>query len=141
MIQVHSEERLLILILRSIDWSGYQIPRRLLFHWGSNPSVSWDWWIDPNTSTYLVREEFKHMNIFSSFHPSPGYDWETIWPLWYPAWTYHYGPFNGDPYRKWQLIYERAETRANRRLRKKSMKAARAQGMKKGDQMPGAWPT
>lgn len=148
MIQVHSEERLLILILRSIGSTNFQIPRKLLFHWGSNPSVSWDWWIDPDSSTYLVREEFKHTSILLDHWETPWDDWETIWPLWYPAWASHYGPwtyhngsFDGDRHRKWYLIHERAEERANRRLRKKSMKAARAQGMKKGDRMPGAWPT
>ena len=84
------------------------------------------------------------MNIFPFYYLSLGHDWETIWPLWYPAWDYHdgpWGPVDGDRHRKRQLIHERAEERANRRLRKKSMKAARAQGMKKGDRMPGAWPT
>ena len=143
MIQVHSEERLLILILRSIDWSGYQIPRRLLFHWGSNPSVSWDWWIDPDSSTYLVREEFKHTNMLLDHWATPWDDWETEWPLRYPAWSDRYCPdlYNGFRTPEWKLINELAQERANRRLKKKLIKAARAQGMKKGDRMPGAWPT
>ena len=82
------------------------------------------------------------MNIFPFYPPPMAHDWETIWPLWYPAWTFSYGSFDCDDcHRKWHLIHERAEERANRRLRKKSMKAARAQGMKKEDRMPGAWPT
>ena len=81
------------------------------------------------------------MNIFPFYDRDLGYDWETIWPLWYPAWTYRYGPFDGDHYQKRQLLTEPVQERANRRLKKKSMKAACAQGLKKRDRMPGAWPT
>ena len=145
MIQVQSEERLLILILRSIDSPRYQIPRRLLFHWGSNPSVSWDWWIDPDSSTYLVREEFKHTDILLDHWETLQLrdDWKTVWPLRYPVWCDRYcpHPYNGSPTPAWKLINEPAQEPPNRRLKKKLMKAARAQGMKKGDRMPGAWPT
>lgn len=37
------------------------------------------------------------------------------------------------------IDYKRAQERANRRMKKKSMKAARAQGFKRQDRMPGAW--
>ena len=80
------------------------------------------------------------MNIFPFYDPDLVYDWETIWPLGYPACAHRYGPFDGDHYQKRQLLIELAQERANRRLRKKSMKAARAQGLKKRDRMPGAWP-
>ena len=38
---------------------GYDSPRRLLFELGDHPSVSWDWWNDPASSTFILREEFK----------------------------------------------------------------------------------
>ena len=117
----------------------YDNPRQLLFHWGSNPTVSWDWWIDPNSSTYLLRDEFKHFDIFGDSW------WVTseslLWPLVYPEWTtYNRGYTDHREDLKWQLLYDRAQERANRRLKKKSMKAVRAQRLKKRDRMPGAWP-
>ena len=65
------------------------------------------------------------------------YDWDELWPLRYPAWSKSHGIRDDD----WQLRYDRAQERANRRLMKKAMKAARAQGLKKRTRMPGAWPT
>ena len=105
-------------------------PRRLIFHWGSSPSISWEPWIEPNSSTYLVREEFKHTVILPPSYGELCFDPETTWPLTYPAWAYGL---------EWQPR-DRARERANRRLKKKSMKAARAQGLKKRERMPGAWP-
>ena len=67
--------------------------------------------------------------------------WKEVWPLRYPEWSdflrYRWGDID-DP--EMQLLHERAQERANRRWEKKSMKAARAQGLKKRDRMPGAWP-
>ena len=71
--------------------------------------------------------------------------WEEQWPLRYPESSDYIRLFGGridDP--ELQLLHERAQERAqeraNRRWEKKSMKAARAQGLKKRDRMPGAWP-
>ena len=115
-------------------------PCQLVYQWGSNPSVSWDWWIDPNSFASLVREEFKYMDIL-------GWDyrrwdeWEKMWPMIYPAWSDYIrctGGYVDDP--ELRLPHELAQERANRRWEKKSMKAARAQGLKKRERMPGAWP-
>ncbi|CAD6581412.1 MAG: hypothetical protein ASARMPRED_000606 [Alectoria sarmentosa] len=114
---------------------GWYIPRQLVYHWGSSPSVSWDWWIDPESSTYLVREEFKHMDHLRWDSSSSWYSWESLWPMGYPAWE-----IDLQRHRYEGIDYKRAQERANRRMRKKSMKAARAQGLKSRDQMPGAWP-
>lgn len=117
----------------------YDNPRQLIYQWGSNPSVSWNWWIDPNSSTYLVRKEFRHMNLLSRDYSLVWNKWENLWPFRYPAWFNHCAhPEDDTTY--WQALFERAQERANRRIQKKSMKAARAQGWKKRDQMPGAWP-
>ena len=68
-------------------------------------------------------------------------EWEDLWPLSYPAWSDSYEFFEDSVIRlKRQPLYERAQERANRRWEKKSMKAARAQGLEKRDRMPGAWP-
>ena len=115
-------------------------PRQLIYQWGSNPSVSWDWWIDPHSRASLVREEFKHMDILGWDHSSWD-EWEVRWPLRYPAWSDYIRCFEGcidNP--TLRLPHELAQERANRRWEKKSMKAARAQGLKKRNRMPGAWP-
>ena len=130
-IHIGLEEAMLTLNAR-IDTSRYENPRQLIYHWGSNPSVSWDWWIDPGSSTYLVREEFKHMNIMRdniSWHYWEA--WEARWPIVYPA----------PDYLDRMTHFERIQERAYRRMNKKSIKAARAQGLKKRDRMPGAWPS
>ena len=127
----------------------YHVPRQLKFHFGTNPSVWWDWWIDPESSTYLVREEFKRMCITSEDSRwNPWYDWKAFWPLSYPPWSdkvwYTKSVNSTHPSKK--ELYDRAQQRANtqqranRRLRKKASKAARAQGLKKRHPMPGAWP-
>lgn len=115
-------------------------PRQLIYQWGSTPSISWDWWIDPSSSTYLIREEFKYMSMLCEEFLTPPNDWATLWPLRYPAWSDHYQCYESidESYRR--LLYELAQERANRRWEKKMLKAARAQGLKKQDRMPGAWP-
>ena len=115
--------------------------RQLIYHWGSHPSVSWNWWINPDSSTYLVRDEFRHMTSLFDHNLFRWYEWEESWPLRYPAWSDHYKEAeNSITYGNRKPLYDRAQERANRRMEKKSMKLARAQGFRKRDQMPGAWP-
>ena len=119
----------------------YDIPRQLVYRWGRNPSVSWDWWIDPESSTYLVRKEFKHMTSPSHYHDPPWLEWEIYWPWSYPAWfidpnSLHRNYISSQD----RQLYDRAQERANRRLKKKTMKWARAQGLTNRDRMPCAWP-
>ena len=111
-----------------------------MYRWVSIPFVSWDWWIDPDSSTYLVREEFKYMAILSGDRYVRWTEWEDLWPLRYPAWYDHEGYYCPGEVSNLQSLYERAQERANRRLKKKAMKGARAQGFKKRNRMPGAWP-
>ncbi len=119
----------------------YDNPRQLTYYWETNPSISWDWWIDPNSSTYLVREEFKHMDLLGPDCLIPWNHWEALWPLRYPAWSDHFSDYEHDSiYSRRKPLYDRAQERANRRMKKKSMKAACALGFKKCDKMPGAWP-
>lgn len=104
------------------------IPRQLMFFWGSSPYVSWDWWIDPDSPISLVCEEFKHMAL-----SSPDYrglwdegegKWKESWPFTYPA--SHLDP----PYERAHTLYERAQERFNRRAKKRFNKLARAQGFR-----------
>ena len=119
----------------------FVIPRQLIYQWGSNPSVSWDWWIDPNSCAYLVREEFKHLDILGPDFEWPWNEWTLSWPLRFPAWSDHFQSYELPSTRsERQPLYDLAQKRANRRWEKKAMKAVRAQGLKKRDRMPGAWP-
>ena len=65
----------------------------------------------------------------------PWYPWESLWPMGFAAWEKDFSIHGYEG-----IDYKRAQERADRRMRKKSMKAARAQGLKRRDQMPGAWP-
>ena len=118
----------------------FVIPRQLIYQWGSNPSVSWDWWIDPNSCAYLVREEFKQLDISGPDFEWGWDEWEKSWPLRFPACTDRQGYELPSAQSERQPLYDLAQKRANRRWEKKSMKAARAQGLKRRDRMPGVWP-
>ena len=116
-------------------------PRQLIFHWRRNPSVSWDWWIDPTSSAFLVLEEFKNIDILRIYQRNLFDDWDISWPLSFPAWSDEVCLNYDDPDDPTQqTLYDRAQERANRRLKKKASKAARAQGLKSRHPMPGAWP-
>ncbi|KAM0794361.1 hypothetical protein BDR22DRAFT_695815 [Usnea florida] len=110
----------------------YDVPRQLIFHWESGPSVSWDWWIDPDSSASLVCEEFKNLIDIDNTLGWWG-EWEFQWPFRRPAWSV-------DLFDQDNELYERVQKRANRRRKKNLMKAARAQSHRKREKMPGAWP-
>ena len=110
----------------------YDVPRQLLFHWESGPSVSWDWWIDPDSPASLACEEFKHL-IDPKNIPGWWKEWEAQWPFEHPAW-------NNDLFDQDSELYELVQKRANRRIKKNLIKAARAQGLRKRVKIPGAWP-
>lgn len=76
-----------------------------------------------------------------------GHDWKHYWPLKYPAWDKPLGDWEDledrvdvDDLLNLKRRHERPQERANRRMKKKLMKVARAQGFRKRDRMPGAWP-
>ena len=113
-----------------------ETPRQLLFNWESGPSVSWHWWIDPDSSTSLVREEFKY--LLNADDPLIWWEgWKYSWPYRHPAWSQVLFDQDNELHER---AHERAQERANRRMKKKSMKSARAQGFGKREKMPGAWP-
>ena len=110
----------------------YDVPRQLLFHWKGGPSVSWDWWIDPDSSASLVREEFKNL-IDLNHTPVFWEEWKVHWPFIHPAWS-------NDLFDQDNELYERVQKRANRRMKKNLIKAAHARGLRKREKMPCAWP-
>lgn len=67
------------------------LPRRLSFELGCNPSVSWDWWIDPESPTFPLRTTFRDMTMLSFWHqPVPSGQWHETWPFVAPAWSWQY---------------------------------------------------
>ena len=63
---------------------GYDSPRKLYFELGDRPSVYWDWWIDPASSTSLLREEFKCLVTTSPDWLMIRKPWKESWPFVYP---------------------------------------------------------
>ncbi|KAF7506410.1 hypothetical protein GJ744_011764 [Endocarpon pusillum] len=122
---------------------GYGLPRVLTFVLDdSQPSVYWDWWVDPKSSTYFLRSEFKQMVMMSEDYVGV-YQFrqdEEMWPFTYPAWykddrvQYYYEWVMA----KWQRLHDIAQRRATRRLEKAHARAARLKGLRYPN-MPGAW--
>lgn len=129
------------------------LPRRLIFNFGKVPTFYTDWWVDPKSEGFLVCHEFRVMAnmidmiirtevetmlIDQNMIESPEYDayiksWQRAWPVTYAAWS--------KP--TWSRRERaRAQGRANRRWRKKALKAEKAKAKGTRDQtiMPGAWP-
>ncbi len=79
------------------------------------------------------------MDVLTDCHYVRWTEWEEVWPLRHPAWR-DFDRYNFHEVSDLQSLYRLAHQRANRRLKKKAMKAARAQGSKKRNRMPGAWP-
>lgn len=125
----------------SIALAGYDTPHKLLFQLGPNPSVSWDWWIDPDLPAYLLRHELRHMDILIRERPWFGDPWQEYWPFDFPEWSYARAPYEDDSsYSKWEEKLKLAGQRAERCMRKKAIKLARIQGTFRPSQMPGEWP-
>lgn len=130
---------------------GYDYPpRQLVFNLGEAPTVYADWWIDPECSTHLVRQEFKDTFIFT------GYDifmwdgwwgfeksrWKSVWPMSYPRWSDFLEPYmyHEEDWATWERLSARAQERADRRWQKKARRAAQRNGTRVHSSMPGAWP-
>ncbi len=130
------------------------LPRYMSIYWGNsrellfsfdeeNPRLSWDWWVDPASSTYLIRSTFKHMLMLSEVHGDP-VSWEENWPFryppWHEAWLDFYDPsyLDDEASIKWRQHRDTAHQRANRRLQKRHAKQMRRRGLKY-PRMPGAW--
>ena len=103
----------------------YDNERQLIFNFEERPTVAWDWWINPFSSTYLLRKEFTAMALCPRNSWLIMKPWRKAWPIRYPAWV------GDDPLssrnRKSQ---ELAEARSARKLVEKVAKRARAQRRK-----------
>ena len=119
---------------------GYANERKLVFDWGVHPTVSWDWWINPSSSTFLLRQEFKLMAIRSQ---SDGMlikrSWKETWPVILPVWS-ELHQYCGDASSR--AVYKKLLKRANNRTNvgKKARRMKRAERNKRRGKVPGAWP-
>jgi hypothetical protein len=119
-------------------------PRHMIFDISGRPRVYWDWWIDPQSPAYEVLEEFKN------FGPAAHNPCEN-------SWLATEGYEENAPYFYYQM-YERlvskdatiyyvekpehivAQRRFEKRMHKKAVKLAKAQGLcMKVHRIPGAW--
>lgn len=127
----------------------YYLPRQLVFRLEEAPTVHADWWIDPECSTFLVRQEFKDTDILTwndntmwgGWQLYDTTSWKRAWPIGYPRWSKCFEP--GDWMEEcatWKRLSKRAQERADQRWHKKARKAARLTGARVHSSMPGAWP-
>ena len=125
----------------STSLAGYDNPRQLVFDLGLNLIVSWDWWIDPGSSTHMLRKELRNMNLFVIDWGLESDQWEHHWPFHYSPWADGYEPWpaTNAAYPGWKRIRSLADERAHKRTRKKAIRLARVQGLKWSNTVPGAW--
>ena len=122
------------------EYDPFDIPRQLRFQFGGNPSVSWDWWIDPASSASLVRAEFNWLVGTSIGYSGIALPWEECWPFTYPKYyILDHGWMQGQSHSQIDALLLKQDHRATRRLSKKAAKLARAQSSKEAQIVPGAW--
>lgn len=125
------------------EWvvTEYAVPRKLQFKL-DGVGVSWNWWIDPDSSTFLIRTAFKEIAMSRWDLPYDSIGWRATWPFICPKWfDLAFRRHFPDLTRVWghRLLEEDIRARSERTLRKRRAKAARRGGLK-GSQIPGAWP-
>lgn len=100
-----------------------------------NLKVSWHWWIDPASETYILRDTFLDISM-SKFHfPSWQY-WQKFWPIMAPSWASKYR-FSRDRY---ESLWEWEKDWVAGATEKHAKKLARKAKTKKMPKIPGAWP-
>ena len=120
---------------------GYESERKLVFDLETRPTVSWDWWINPSSSTFLLREEFRVMAITPPDGLLIARPWEEAWPIRHPEWSeLHQFYGNAKSRRHYKDLLNLANKRAARREEKKARKTVRAQKSEWFFMVPGAWP-
>jgi hypothetical protein len=123
-------------------WLNWPDPReaKLYIHEEQPFSLSWDWWVDPQATAFIVCHEFRHFGRAEHF--VYGEDEQILsvesrfWPFIYPKWTI--GPSYWAREEDKELL-KRVEQRSDRRWQKKMIKEAKIQGAYKKPKMPGTW--
>lgn len=81
----------------SISSVGYDSPRKLFFQLDDHPSVFWDWWINPTSSTSILRKEIKCLVTTSPDCLRIARGCEEYWPLTYSKWSKLYLGYAQEP--------------------------------------------
>jgi hypothetical protein len=109
--------------------------------------ISWDWVFSLELGVFDVLNEFKHFGPTQHLVEDDYYD-SIIhgrgklhnWPYLYPDWIYcEYWEFGGNIDQNTSKVLKCARSRFERRQRKKALKLAKAQGLHRGPNIPGAW--
>ena len=129
---LHADQKFKILSPR-----GEADDRKLSFYFTDEPTVEWDWWINPEASASFLCNEFKHM-IRRFDYIIDESEWERTWPFLIPKWSAWLGCCSHSPDERKQII-ALANSRAARRAEKKRTKIARAEGTHRPTRIPGAW--
>lgn len=120
---------------------GYDNERKLVFDLGPRPSVTWDWWINPRSPAFLLRQEFKLMAISAPDWFLIARPWKDSWPIRHPIWSeLHQSYGNADSCKRREKLLKLAGMRTAKRLAKKAQKSGRPQIYEEPRKVPGAWP-
>lgn len=142
------KERMLHTPQSQLITSNRYHPKQLVIELGEIPTVSWRWWYDPSCSAYLFHEEFANWNIHhNDSDPWSRPKWTETWPFEYSKWDdpferfEEYIPYKGDQmYYEWKEHQDLAQSRAEKRLRKRAAKLGQLGGQEQNPPMPGGWP-
>jgi hypothetical protein len=121
------------------DWPDPQAIK-LYIHEEQPFSLSWDWWVDPQETAFIVCHEFRHFGRAEHF--VYGEDEYMLpveiryWPFIYPEWTLGFHEWATEE--DYELL-RRFQQRFDRRWQKKMIKEAKIQGTYKKPKMPGTW--
>ncbi len=128
--------------------------KQILTLWGESPdprtikldiyeekpfSLSWDWWLDPKETGFIVCHEFRYFGRAEHFIHGDSRLPEGLiyWPFIYPNWTVGLDGRWADE--EEMALLKRFQQRSNHRWQKKKIKQAKIQGIYKTSKMPGAW--
>jgi hypothetical protein len=97
--------------------------------------LSWDWWVDPKETAFIVLHEFRH---FGQAEDSICYEYNPLvyWPFIYSNWTFGLNEWASETDR---TLLKRFQQRSDHRWQKKMIKQAKIQGTYKKPKMPGTW--
>jgi hypothetical protein len=119
-------------------------PRHIIFDISGRPRVYWDWWIDPRSPAYEVLQEFRnfgpavHDISQNSFHCTEGHDENA--PFFYYQLYEKFVSKDATIYYVEKPEHLAAQRRFEKRMHKKAVKLAKAQGLcMKVPRLPGAW--
>jgi hypothetical protein len=108
----------------------------------TKPRVSWDWYINPQGHAFEVLREFGNLGPIDH-HPGKDFYFShktCNWPYFYPRWeSCRNAPRSYITEDMKPSLLKLFENRFERRCIKKGNKLKRAQGIRNGPKVPGAW--